>query len=151
MGYDIDKQHEEYGLLEDADSDGERQPERTDSLTDKYGNNELNTVRGNFKIYFQETFLTNEFYDIEYYDSGIFQLVQELEINRIRKEKERKILKAKMAEEKKRKELEARKKAKEEAGLEEDIVTCIRISEEKGDVIQCNYCRNKHKNELKLM
>ena len=150
MGYAVDEEAEDYILQEDADSDTEMKPERNDSLSDKYGNSEYNTVRGNFKIYFQETFLTDEFYDVEYYDTGIFQLVQELEANRIKKERERKKLRAKMAEEAKKKQLEAKLKAKQE-DIGDDLAKCIKFAEEKSDQIECSYCRNAFREGLKVM
>ena len=109
----------EYMINENSDSDSDDDKERQ-NLSSKFAQGDSKTVHGDFKIYFQQTFCTKEFYDMETIDKGIFQLVEEMEANKARKILERKEYKAKQAELAKKKKQEEIEKPEKESTIEHD-------------------------------
>ena len=102
----------EYMIHENSDSDSE---EEKQNLSNKYAEGNSKTVHGDFKLYFQHTFCTKEFYDIESIDHGIFQIVEEMEANKLRKIQESKERRRRMAE------LAKKKKEEESEQTDQDM------------------------------
>jgi hypothetical protein len=133
----------EYMMNENSDSDSDDGKPTKNVLNSKLMNNESNTVHGDFKVYFQQTLCTKEFYDMEAPDAGIFEMVEQMEIRRKQRIEEKKTEKARLQDEERQKKIDDKRKLKEEreAKGEEPLADeYILKAKGHGRVIICSYC-----------
>jgi hypothetical protein len=140
--------NKEYMYNENSDSSGD---EKGQGLSDKFHMNDMKTIAGDFKIYFQLTLCTKEFYDVDQVDQGMFRIVEEIRANEKRRSEEIKQMKIKMKQLEKERKQEEKEKLKNEQKKEDEAVDSnVKEARDQGKTVEWSYCRRNDPSKVTL-